>query len=178
MKGSIRAWAPSKIHWEARLMIQWALGCWAVFSEKINQLDVVYTIFIYIEPINREREEQKRYNEAKIKQSWCGEWGKNESPSWNRCRISVDPVWVWALVIFSDPLCSLSISGCLNTEDPLLLLRVAAFISGLIWRFPLIPLYGNQPTSNPDHLSQRYTFFVLDRELTWAGLQRAEVALL
>lgn len=82
------------------------------------------------------------------------------------------------LVIFSDPLCSLSIFGCLNTEEPLLLLRVAAFISGLIWRFPLILLYGNQSTSNPDHLSQRYTSFVLDRELTWAGLQRAEVALL
>lgn len=104
-----------------------------------------------------------------------------EAPSWNRRVISVDPLWVWApaaeagyllpSALFSKHLRLFEHGGSDITPTCRMLSSRASFGAVL-----LIPLYGNQSTSNPNHLSRRYTclslFFFLDCEVTWAGTSK------
>lgn len=82
----------------------------------------------------------------------------------------------WKLVIFSHPLCSLSISDCLNTEEAILPQRAACFHLG-----PHLELFFSSrcmeisplliPTIYSD-VTHASLFFFLDCELTWAGTSK------
>lgn len=105
----------------------------------------------------------RRRNEARIQLQRSGRTRcEPKAPSWNRCAISVDPLRVRApaaeagyllpSALFSEHLRLFEHGGSHITPTCRSLSSQASFGA-----FLLIPLYGNQSTSNPNHLSRRYT---------------------